>query len=55
MIIRLDSFSKHFFFKYFGIRLISVFRTTAILKFANSQHYPPAPFAIFIGSLMRLK
>ena len=26
-------------------RLISVFQTTAMLKFANSQHYPPAPFA----------
>ena len=40
---------------YFGIfRLISVFQTTAILKFANSQHYPPAPFAKCIGSLMRL-
>ena len=24
-----------------------------MLKFANSQHYPPAPFARFIGSLMR--
>ena len=30
------------------------FQTTAMLKFANSQHYPPAPFAKFIGSLMRL-
>ena len=54
MIIRLDSFSKQIF-KYFGIiRLISVFQTIAMLKFANSQHYTPAPFAIFIGSLMRL-
>ena len=26
-------------------RLISVFQTTAMLKFVNSQHYPPAPFA----------
>ena len=25
-----------------------------MLKFANSQHYPPAPFAKFIGSLIRL-
>ena len=42
-------------FEYFGIfRLISVFQTTAMIKFANSQHYHPAPFAIFIGSLMRL-
>ena len=41
--------------KYFGIfRLISVFQTAAMLKFANSQHYPLAPFAKFIGSLMRL-
>ena len=54
MIIRLNSFSKQIF-KYFGIfRLISVFQTTALLKFANSQHYPPAPFAKFIGSLMSL-
>ena len=53
-IIRLDSFSKQIF-KYFGIfQLISAFQTTAILKFANSQHYPPAPFARFIGSLMWL-
>ena len=38
MIIRLDSFSKHIYFKYFGIfRLISVFQATAMLKFANSQ------------------
>ena len=42
-------------FKYMGIfRLISVFQTTAMLKVANSQHYPPAPFARFIGSLMML-
>ena len=54
MIIRLDSFSKQIL-NIFGIfRLISVFQTTAMLKFANSQHYPPAPFAKFIGSLMRL-
>ena len=54
MIIRLDSFSKQFF-KYLGIfRLISVFQTTAMLKFANSQHYPPAPFSRFMGSLKRL-
>ena len=53
MIIRLDSSSKQIF-KYFGIfRLISVFQTTAILNFANKQHYPPVPFARFIGSLMR--
>ena len=40
---------------YLGIfRLISVFQTTAMLKFANSLHYPPAPFARFLGSLMRL-
>ena len=42
-------------FKYSGIfRLISVFKTTAMLKVANSQHYPPATFARFIGSLMGL-
>ena len=54
MIICLDSFSKQNF-KYLGIfRLISVFQMTAMLKFANSQHYPLAPFAKFLGSLMRL-
>ena len=53
MIIGLDSFS--ILFLYFGIlRLISVFQATAMLKFANLQHYPPPPFAKFIGSLMRL-
>ena len=41
--------------KYFGIfRPLSVFETTAILKLANSQYFPMAPFARFIGSLMRL-
>ena len=54
MTIRLDSYSKQIF-EYFGIfRLISVLETTAILKFANSQHYFSAPFARVIGSLMRL-
>ena len=39
-------------FKYFGIfRPISFFQTTAVLKFANSQHFPLTPFAKFIGSL----
>ena len=46
---------RFMYFKYFGIfRLISVFQTTAMLKFANSQHYTLAPFAKFIGSLIRL-
>ena len=41
--------------KYFGIfRLISVFETTAMLKFSNIQYFPLAPFARFKGSLMRL-
>ena len=32
--------------KYFGIfRLISVFETTAMLKLANLQYFPLAPFA----------
>ena len=52
MIIRLDSFSKQILNSFF--LLISVLQTTAMLKFANSQHYPPALFARFIGSLMRL-
>ena len=53
MIIRLDSFSKQILniLVYF---VLSVFQTTALLKFTNSQHYPLAPFAKFIGSLMRL-
>ena len=51
MIICLDSFLNKSI--YSGIfRLISVFQTTAMLKFANSQHYSPALFARFIGSLM---
>ena len=42
-------------YNYFGIfRLISVFETTAMLKFSNIQYFPLAPFARFIGSLMRL-
>ena len=51
MIIRLDSFSKQILniLVYFVL-----YQTTAMLKFANSQHYPPAPFAKFIGSLMML-
>ena len=52
MIILLDSFSKQFLNILGIVRLISVFQTTAMLKFANSQYYPP--FARFIGSLMRL-
>ena len=49
MIILLDSFSKQF------LNVLGIFRLIpAMLKFANSQHYPPAPFARFIGSLMRL-
>ena len=32
----------------------SVFETTAMLKFSNIQYFPLAPFARFIGSLMRL-
>ena len=41
--------------KYFGIfRLISVFETTAMLKLSNIQYFSLAPFARFIGSLMRL-
>ena len=41
--------------KYFGIfRLKTVFETTAMLKFSNIQYFPLAPFARFIGSLMRL-
>ena len=35
-------------------RLISVFETTAMLKFSNIQYFPLAPFARFKGSLMRL-
>ena len=54
MIICLDSFSKQNF-KYLGIsRLISVFQMTAMLKFANSQHNQLAPFAKFLGSMIRL-
>ena len=52
MIIRLDSFSKqilNFWYVSFYISLSD----DCLLKFANSQHYPPAPFAKFIGSLMR--
>ena len=54
LIIRLDSFSKQFF-NFFGIfRLITVFETTAMLKIANLQYFPLAPFARSVGSLMRL-
>ena len=43
------------FFIYFGtFRLISVFETTAMLKNANLQYFPLAPFARSIGSLMKL-
>ena len=53
MTILLDSFSKQFL-NILGIfRLISVFQMTAMLKFANSLYYPPAPFTRFIWSLMR--
>ena len=30
-------------------------RRLPLLKIANSQYFPVAPFATFIGSLMRLK
>ena len=50
MIIRLDSFSKQIL----NILVYFVFQPTAMLKFVNSQHYPRAPFARFIGSLMSL-
>ena len=36
------------------ILLISVFETTALLNLSNIQYFPLAPFARFIGSLMRL-
>ena len=55
MIIRLNLFSKPILNNCGIFRLLSVFQTTAMLKFAISQHYPPAPFARFIGSLMRLE
>ena len=42
------------FCKPFGIfRLISVFETTAMLKFANLQYFPLVPFVRSIGSLMK--
>ena len=55
MIICLDSFSKQILsiWVYFDLYQ-SIDQTTDMLKIANSQHYPPAPFARFIGSLMRL-
>ena len=55
MIICLDLFSKPILNNCGIFRLVLVFQTTAMLKFANSQHYPPAPFSRFIGSLMRLQ
>ena len=54
IIIRLDSFSIQIFYIFCIFRLKIVFETTAMLKFANIQYFPLAPFAIFIGSLMRL-
>ena len=51
MIIHLVSFSKQIFNILVYFVLYQSFRR---LSFANSQHYPPAPFAEFIGSLMRL-
>ena len=54
MIIRLDSFSKQILILLVYFVLYQSFQRTAMLKFANSQHYPPAPFAKLIGSLMRL-
>ena len=53
MIIHLDSFSRLIcnILVFFDI---SIFGTTAIIKFAKSQYFPLAPFASFIGSLMRL-
>ena len=54
MIMRLDSFSKQILIILVYFVLYQSFRRAAMLKTANSQHYPPVPFAIFIGSLMRL-
>ena len=50
-------FKIHFLNKFQIFWYFSTYQTLRrlpLLKFANSQHFPLAPFARFIGSLMRL-
>ena len=49
----LATFVNLYHYLYGGVgRLISVFETTAKLKFSNMKCFPLAPFARFIGSLL---